>query len=56
AKYGEIGSGYPSDPKTIAFLKKYLNEHENLPDIVRKSWETSKKLMKSIKYNQQTLM
>lgn len=40
-EYKDIGSGYPSDPKTIAFLKKY--SYENLPDFVRKSWATVKK-------------
>jgi len=40
-EYKDIGSGYPSDPKTIAFLKKYSNQ--NLPDFVRKSWATVKK-------------
>ena len=38
----DIGSGYPSDPKTKSFIKKY--KFENLPDFVRKSWNTSKKL------------
>ena len=40
-EYKDIGSGYPSDPKTIAFLEKY--SHQNLPDFVRKSWATVKK-------------
>jgi len=40
-EYRDIGSGYPSDPKTISFLKKY--SYENLPDFVRKSWATVKK-------------
>lgn len=37
-EFKEIGSGYPSDPKTIAFLKK--TPYEDLPDFVRKSWAT----------------
>ncbi len=37
----EIGSGYPSDPKTIAFLKKI--PYEDLPYFVRKSWATVKR-------------
>ncbi|AEG17257.1 ribonuclease HII [Methanobacterium paludis] len=37
-EFKEIGSGYPSDPKTIAFLKK--TSYEDLPDFVRKSWAT----------------
>jgi ribonuclease HII len=41
-KIGDIGSGYPSDPKTISFLKKY--KYNELPDTVRKSWKTIESL------------
>nr|WP_245314173.1 ribonuclease HII [Methanococcus voltae] len=41
-----IGSGYPSDPKTKKFLKQYLEDNKELPDIVRFSWNTTKKLLK----------
>jgi ribonuclease HII len=44
--YKDVGSGYPSDPKTIAFLKRFT--YENLPDFVRRSWAT-------VKRNQQEL-
>lgn len=40
-KFKDVGSGYPSDPKTIAFLKKI--PYDDLPDFVRKSWATVKK-------------
>ena len=40
-EYKDVGSGYPSDPKTIAFLKRF--SYENLPDFVRRSWATVKK-------------
>jgi len=43
-EYRGIGSGYPGDPETIAFLKKY--SYEDLPDFVRKSWATVKKNQK----------
>jgi ribonuclease HII len=39
-KYGEIGSGYPSDPITIAFLSDYIDEYNCPPPIARKSWKT----------------
>jgi ribonuclease HII len=39
-KYGEIGSGYPSDPVTIRFLHAYIDEHRIPPLIARKSWKT----------------
>jgi ribonuclease HII len=43
-KYKDVGSGYPSDPRTIAFLKRF--SYENLPCFVRKSWTTVKKNQK----------
>lgn len=42
--YGTIGSGYPSDPVTVSFLKKWLKEHKKLPNIVRETWSTSEAL------------
>jgi len=42
-KYGDFGSGYPSDPKTISFLRQCLQKSENYPDFVRKSWKPAKK-------------
>lgn len=40
-----IGSGYPSDPKTIRFLEKWVEEHGKLPDFARSSWKTSKRIL-----------
>jgi ribonuclease HII len=39
-KYGEIGSGYPSDPVTIRWLTGYIGEHPSPPPIARRSWKT----------------
>jgi len=39
-KYGEIGSGYPSDPITIRWLTGYIGEHPSPPPIARRSWKT----------------
>lgn len=39
-KYGEIGSGYPSDPTTKTFLSEWFKENKSFPNFVRKSWET----------------
>jgi len=36
-----FGSGYPSDPLTQRFLKKY---HDKYPDIFRHTWESYKRL------------
>ena len=37
-----IGSGYPSDPKTKNFLKKF--KYDEKPDFVRRSWGTVQKI------------
>lgn len=39
-KFGELGSGYPSDPVTIRFLNDWIDEHKEAPPIARKSWKT----------------
>ncbi|MBM4240949.1 MAG: ribonuclease HII [Euryarchaeota archaeon] len=41
-KYGDVGSGYPSDPKTIKFLKKF--QDDDFPEFVRRSWATIKRI------------
>jgi ribonuclease HII len=40
AKYGPLGSGYPSDPTTREFLEEYVDEHGELPACARESWQT----------------
>lgn len=42
----DFGSGYPSDPKTIDFMKKHCSEH---PLICRKSWGTYTRQVNSTK-------
>jgi len=41
-EFGDLGSGYPSDPTTRSFLRAYVGEHGCLPDCARTSWQTSK--------------
>jgi len=48
-KYGEIGSGYPSDPRTRAFLENYYREHGAFPPIVRQGWKTLKKIEEKLR-------
>jgi len=45
--YGFRGSGYTSDPATIAFLRKWLENNKTFPDFVRKSWITSQEMIKN---------
>lgn len=44
-RYGNFGSGYPSDPKTRQFLLKRIKRGGTVPDFVRRSWKTVKRLM-----------
>jgi len=43
SKYGDLGSGYPSDPKTVSFLTQCIAKESKYPDFVRKSWRPAKK-------------
>ena len=38
--YGDFGSGYPSDSKTVDFVRNLVIDNKELPDIVRRSWES----------------
>ncbi|NYT06105.1 MAG: ribonuclease HII [Methanomicrobiales archaeon] len=39
-EYGAIGSGYPSDAATTAFLRAFVAEHQRPPACARASWKT----------------
>jgi ribonuclease HII len=38
--FGEVGSGYPSDPTTRTFLREHVGSTGELPDCARTSWST----------------
>lgn len=42
SRYGDFGSGYMSDRKTMEFLKQWLQTHGEYADCVRKSWKPAK--------------
>nr|CDI56672.1 related to 35 kDa ribonuclease H [Melanopsichium pennsylvanicum 4] len=42
---GTLGSGYPGDPNTVAFLKRTLDPVFGWPGIVRFSWATAKTML-----------
>ncbi|MEM1545223.1 MAG: ribonuclease HII [Candidatus Methanomethylicia archaeon] len=44
-RYGEFGSGYVTDPKTIQFITNWIKEYGQVPDIVRRSWKTVRKIL-----------
>ena len=47
--YGDIGSGYPSDPKTRAFLENWVRLKGEPPPFARKSWKTTKNILRLYK-------
>jgi ribonuclease HII len=44
----DLGSGYPSDSKTMQFIKEWILEHNKTPKFVRKSWKPVKIMMNKI--------
>lgn len=47
-KYGDFGSGYTSDPKTIKWLVDWKRSKGRWPSIVRKKWSTLNNFQVSI--------
>lgn len=54
-KHGNMGCGYPSDPKTTKFLEDWIRKFGSYPDFVRKSWKTAKRIKGKTDSRQQTL-
>jgi ribonuclease HII len=46
--HGDFGSGYPSDPDTIAFLESWVRSKNSQPEFSRKSWKTWERIMLSV--------
>jgi ribonuclease HII len=46
-KFGDFGSGYTSDEKTINYLTEWIQKHRKAPDFARKSWNTVKRILES---------
>ena len=44
-KNHDLGSGYPSDLKTVKFVTKYYKINHSLPTFVRKSWKPVQKIL-----------
>jgi ribonuclease HII len=42
--FQNIGSGYPSDKKTMYFLNTWIKEYKEFPYFVRKSWSPIRKI------------
>ena len=54
-KYGDFGSGYPSDPKTVDFVKNLVRNGKELPPIIRKSWDSVRRILDEESTEQSTL-
>jgi len=44
-KIYDIGSGYPSDKKTVSFVKNSILNKKNFPKFIRTSWKPVQKLL-----------
>lgn len=55
AEWGDFGSGYLTDDKTMAFLRRLLEEHDEYPSFVRKSWKPAKRAKSEKGTTQKTL-
>ena len=45
-EFGDFGSGYPSDRKTIAFIADYFSKNDSIPPFMRSAWKTLDKYKK----------
>jgi ribonuclease HII len=43
-EFGAFGSGYPSDPQTVQFVRSLVASRRPLPAIVRKSWKSVERI------------
>jgi ribonuclease HII len=55
SRFGDFGSGYLTDSKTMTFLKQWLSDNGEYPDFVRKSWKPAKKAKNEKNTVQKTL-
>ncbi|MFX0009596.1 MAG: ribonuclease HII [Candidatus Hermodarchaeota archaeon] len=44
-KFGDFGSGYPSDMKSIEFLRNWILSNNQIPPFARRSWQTTRKIL-----------
>ena len=55
AEWGNFGSGYLTDDRTMAFLRKLLEDNDEYPSFVRKSWKPAKRVKSEKGTTQKTL-
>jgi ribonuclease HII len=44
-RYRSIGSGYPSDDRTMRFIRRWVNKNGSAPEFARKSWKPLKLML-----------
>jgi ribonuclease HII len=54
-EFGDLGSGYPSDPKTKTFLLNYVKKNKKLPPFSRIFWSTCEKALLEMETTQEKL-
>ncbi|MEM2093669.1 MAG: ribonuclease HII [Candidatus Bathyarchaeia archaeon] len=42
--FGDLGSGYPSDRRTVCFLEQWNAQRGSMPNFVRSSWKTVRRI------------
>jgi len=45
SRYRTIGSGYPSDDRTMRFIRRYVAQNGSAPEFARKSWKPLRLLL-----------
>ncbi len=55
-KYGDLGSGYITDPRTVNFLEQWVRTQKPYPDFVRRSWKPAKKIRSDHNTSQKKLI
>jgi ribonuclease HII len=48
-RYGDFGSGYTTDPRTLRFLRRLATKTATPPDFVRRSWRSVQKVWNEAK-------
>ena len=48
SRYGSIGSGYPSDERTMRFIRDWVVKNGSAPEFTRKSWKPLRMMLDEI--------
>ena len=46
--HSNLGSGYPSDAKTVSFTTLFYNQNRTMPNFIRKSWKPVIRIMNGV--------